>query len=570
MTRGLLLATAVTVIVLCSGCGGGGDPSIEVPPDPPAGAVGSAYNLGNGITCAPSGSSCAPCFVGGSIRACPANWQFQDSFLFTATNGIAPFFWRASGVPPGLTIARNGTITGTPTTAGTYTVSVTVTDSSVPARNDTRTVTIVIDPPLPPTIATSPLPATAAVNRPYSNVFTAIDGVSPLVWSESGDLPPGLAFATDGTLSGTPTQVGAFPISVSVEDANAQSATPQDTTIDVAQSGFTNTAAMTTLRTLHTATLLANANVLVVGGFDGSSGLSTAELYLPDTATFVVTGAMPEPRYDHTATRLQGGSVLVVGGASAPDADPLATGLLFTPASNQFFVADDLAVARRAHTATLLNDGTVLITGGTGTNGALASAEIYNPGTDLFSTVGTMVTARTGHTATLLPSGDVLIAGGTNAAGVTLQTAEIYNVRTRRFTATGNMITARAHQAAVLLGTGEVLLAGGIAANAIDSAETYNESTGAFTQTGDMRTAHSAPTANLLSNGTVLIAGGGDAKSHLISDAELYDPASGDFTATGSMTIPRDGHTATVLATTGVLVTGGSNGSVLSSAELYR
>lgn len=99
MTRGLLLATAVTVIVLCSGCGGGGDPSIEVPPDPPDGAVGSAYNLGNGITCAPSSSSCAPCFVGGSIRACPANWQYQDSFLFTATNGIAPFFWRASGVP---------------------------------------------------------------------------------------------------------------------------------------------------------------------------------------------------------------------------------------------------------------------------------------------------------------------------------------------------------------------------------------------------------------------------------------------------------------------------------------
>ena len=190
MRRGLPLAFAV----LCSGCGGGGDPSIVAPPVPPDGAVGSPYNLGDGITCAPSGTTCAPCFVGGSIRACPANWRYQNSFVFTATDGLPPFFWTATSLPPGLTLASNGSIDGTPTTAGTYATVVTVTDSSFPARSTTNTATIVIAPPLPPTIATSPAPSKGAIDQPYLNVFVATDGTEPLTWSETGELPPGARF----------------------------------------------------------------------------------------------------------------------------------------------------------------------------------------------------------------------------------------------------------------------------------------------------------------------------------------------------------------------------------------
>jgi len=558
-------------VVLCAGCGSGDEPSIAPIPAPPNGAVGSPYNVGDSTTCAPSGTACLQCFIGGSIRACPANWRYHNSFVFSSTQGLAPFFWTASSLPPGITLASNGSIGGTPTTTGTYPARITVTDSSFPAKSTTETKTIIIDPPLPPTIATSPAPSKGAVDRPYSSVFVATDGIAPLTWSETGQLPPGLGFAADGTLAGTPTVVGAFPIAVSVEDGGGQSATPQDATIDVLEHGFALTGSMTSLRTLHTATLLDSGSVLVAGGTNGTTGSNSAELYDPARTTFGVTGSMTDARFDHTATLLRNGTVLVVGGLSDPAAEPIATSELFSPSNSSFFTTGSLLAARHAHAATRLDDGTVLITGGTGNSGApLASAEVYDPTTGRFVTVGTMTGARSGHTATLLGSGAVLIAGGTSDTdGTTVATAEIYNPSTRRFSATGSMSAARAHQAAALLSNGEVLIAGGIAENALASAELYNESTGTFTSTGDMRTAHSAPTATLLSDGTVLVTGSGDDKSHLISDAELYDSASGDFTATGSLTTARDGHTATPLPTR-VLVVGGSNGPVLSSAELYQ
>jgi uncharacterized repeat protein (TIGR01451 family) len=48
--------------------------------------------------------------------------------------GTGPFTWTESGpFPPGLTLAPDGTITGTPTSAGTFSFTATVTDSSTPS-----------------------------------------------------------------------------------------------------------------------------------------------------------------------------------------------------------------------------------------------------------------------------------------------------------------------------------------------------------------------------------------------------------------------------------------------------
>jgi hypothetical protein len=68
----------------------------------------------------------------------------------------------------------------------------------------------------------------------------------------------------------------------------------------------------------HTATVLANGLVLVAGGDDGPQGgtgaTATAELYDPATNRWSLTGSMAVARGGHTATLLKDGTVLVVGG----------------------------------------------------------------------------------------------------------------------------------------------------------------------------------------------------------------------------------------------------------------
>ena len=67
----------------------------------------------------------------------------------------------------------------------------------------------------------------------------------------------------------------------------------------------------------HTATVLQDGTVLVAGGSDGAAGnenpLATAELYDPSTGTWTTTGDMVGGGGRHTATLLRNGQVLVVG-----------------------------------------------------------------------------------------------------------------------------------------------------------------------------------------------------------------------------------------------------------------
>jgi hypothetical protein len=257
---------------------------------------------------------------------------------------------------------------------------------------------------------------------------------------------------------------------------------------DSAAGVLSGTGNMTANRGGHTATLLANGKVLIAGGSDQDptgTGLTSAELYDPGTGTFTHTGSMAVGRYLHTATLLQNGKVLIVGGVSTSKSDPVPAAEVYDPATGTFTMTGSMATAREQHTATLLADGRVLIVGGTTSTPAplasawlatgsvnlqgTATAEIYDPSTGSFSVTGSMAAARTFHTATLLPNGTVLIAGGGNENS----TAEIYDPITGSFSITVGMMIGRSGHTATLLPNGSVLVAGGGIFAGLASAELY-------------------------------------------------------------------------------------------------
>lgn len=127
-------------------------------------------------------------------------------------------------------------------------------------------------------------------------------------------------------------------------------------------------APLSVARAGHTATLLADGSVLVVGGRDASGmALDSVERWNPSTGQWQRMPAMAVARHGHSATRLADGRVLVTGGHSADarfDVRVYASTEIFDPASGLWSESARLPRALRHHATTLLGDGSVLLVGG--------------------------------------------------------------------------------------------------------------------------------------------------------------------------------------------------------------
>jgi hypothetical protein len=154
-------------------------------------------------------------------------------------------------------------------------------------------------------------------------------------------------------------------------------------------------------------------------------------LMLPQTVlagNWTVTGSLTEPRDSHTATLVANGQVLVAGGWNG--SIDLNSAELYDPGGTTARTTGTFKTGRDSHTATLLTNGKVLVAGGWDTHGnVLTSAEIYDPGAGRWNTTGSLNTGRYYHTATLLTNGKVLAAGG-RTSSAHLNSAELYDPKT--------------------------------------------------------------------------------------------------------------------------------------------
>ncbi|MGB6054080.1 MAG: putative Ig domain-containing protein, partial [Burkholderiaceae bacterium] len=143
----------------------------------------------------------------------------------SASGGVAPYAYSviAGALPPGMTLSGSGTLSGTPTAAGTFSFTLKAQDAL--NFSNTHPYSLVIG---APTLTLSPdsLPAATAA-APYSATLNAGGGTAPYTYALSGSLPAGLNLnPATGVLSGTPTAAGSFPITIKATDSGTSTGAP--------------------------------------------------------------------------------------------------------------------------------------------------------------------------------------------------------------------------------------------------------------------------------------------------------------------------------------------------------
>ncbi len=207
----------------------------------------------------------------------------------------------------------------------------------------------------------------------------------------------------------------------------------------------------------HTATRLQDGWVLIVGGSSSTDTyrpLASAQVWDPENEQFSPTGPMAHPRSGHTATLLPDGRVLVVGGA---DGDQRGSAEVWDPATGTFSPTGSLIRPRFEDFSALpLVDGRVLITG-PGHDERPLLDEAWDPATGTFATTPTVVWSDYESTATVLPDGRIVVIGG----GDEFNGADVWDPATWSSVPAGELIRSRGRHAAALLQDGRVLVVGG-------------------------------------------------------------------------------------------------------------
>lgn len=156
----------------------------------------------------------------------PATQNLAYSAQITGSGGIPALSYSATGLPAGMTLnSSTGALGGTPTTPGTYTIVVTLTDHcSATPQTLSYTYTLVVNAQL--AITTPTLPG-GTVGNLYGATVTAQGGITPYTFScpVTCGLPGGLSINSSGAISGTPSASGSFTFTIQVADSASHTAT---------------------------------------------------------------------------------------------------------------------------------------------------------------------------------------------------------------------------------------------------------------------------------------------------------------------------------------------------------
>ncbi len=156
-----------------------------------------------------------------------------------------------------------------------------------------------------------------------------------------------------------------------------------------------------------------STGVFVAGGTDGTGGaVADAAVFVPTTG-FGASVGLAEARTGHSAILLRDDRVLLVGGSTGTASPVYSSGAeAFTPSTAKSDPVAAMTTSRASFNLEMLANGSVIAVGGF--TGALVSdtSEIYDPVADAWSAGPSLKTARWGAASARLPDGRILVTGG--------------------------------------------------------------------------------------------------------------------------------------------------------------
>lgn len=329
----------------------------------------------------------------------------------------------------------------------------------------------------------------------------------------------------------------------------------------------------------HTMHLLQNDSLLVIGGTNGTSALSSVEIYNPLIGVWGHATPMATERTNHVSIDLQNNTILVIGGYDGTGT-ALASVELYDPAASSWYSLPDMPFAGGDMTAAILQNGSVLVAGGndrsTGNPRTNPQAVVFDVSNGTWSNIAFPSFGTMGGKLYRLLNQTYLFVGGSTGTpwydGIL--TADLYNPISETWTQLPDMAMGRHRFDGCTLGSGHVALLGGIRRmgpgfDILNTTVNFNTTSGSWVSGPEMVYERYGHTATLLPEGEVLMVGGRNATS-VHNSTEVLQTRNGISVEGPVMKENRMGHAAVRNSQGNVVISGGLGASVaMTSVEMF-